>query len=118
MRLFGLITSFVLVCCVALPMTAAAADAGTAKAVVIDVRSQKEWSEGHLGGAVLLPLEQVEAGIARVAPDRKQKIQLYCRSGRRSGIALEMLKKLGYENVSNEGGLKEASEKLNRPIVK
>ena len=118
MRLFGILFSLALFGCTALPLTAGPAGENAAKAVVIDVRSQKEWSEGHLEGAVLLPLEQVEAGIEKVVPDRKQQIQLYCRTGRRSGIAQESLKKLGYENVSNEGSLKEASEKLRRPIVK
>jgi phage shock protein E len=89
-----------------------------AKPLLIDVRTGPEWNEGHLEGAILIPYDKIEEGIAKSAPDKKTKIQLYCRSGRRSGIAMNVLKKLGYEDVSNYGSVKDASEKLQIPVVK
>jgi len=86
--------------------------------LLIDVRTEAEWNEGHLEGAVLIPYDKIGEGIAKSAPDKKMKINLYCRTGRRSGIALETLKKLGYDHVTNFGSVKDASEKLNVPVVK
>jgi len=86
--------------------------------LLIDVRTEPEWNEGHLEGSILVPYEKIGEEIVTLAPDTKTKINLYCRSGRRSGIALETLKKLGYEDVTNYGSLKDASEKLLIPVVK
>jgi len=86
--------------------------------LLIDVRTGPEWTEGHLEGAILIPYDKIGEGIAKIAPDKKTKINLYCRTGRRSGIALETLKKLGYDDVTNYGSVKDASEKLHIPVVK
>jgi phage shock protein E len=88
------------------------------KTIVIDVRTEAEWKEGHLEGAILIPYETIGVEITKIAPDKQTDIRLYCRSGRRSGIALDTLKKLGYENVSNDGSVKSASETLKIPVVK
>ena len=76
--------------------------------VWIDVRSAEEFSEGHLSGAILIPHDQIEAGIARLdlAPDTP--IYLYCRSGRRAGMARDRLHALNYSAVINVGGLEDA----------
>lgn len=87
-------------------------------ALLIDVRTEAEWKEGHLAGAILIPYDRIGEEIAKVAPDKKLKIHLYCRSGRRSGIALDTLKKSGYEDVTNFGSVREASDTLNIPIIK
>ena len=86
--------------------------------IIIDVRTEAEWAAGHLEGAVLIPHEQVGEGIIRVTADKKARIYLYCRSGRRSGIALEMLKKAGYENLINLETLENASKVLDRSVVR
>lgn len=98
---------------------AMAADTVTPRSpVVIDVRTEQEWKAGHLEGAVLIPHEQISEGITKTISDKKKKIFLYCRSGRRSGIAQDLLQKNGYENVINLGSLEKASRELGRPIVK
>lgn len=79
---------------------------------VIDVRTEKEWTAGHVEGAALIPHEQIADRIAGVVADKDAPIALYCRSGRRSGIAMESLKKLGYTNVVNYGGFGEASKRI------
>jgi phage shock protein E len=90
----------------------------TAPAVIIDVRSEAEWNEGHLEGAVLIPYDRIETGITAMGVDKKTRIFLYCRSGRRTGIAFDALKKIGYDELINLETLENASKTLNRAIVK
>ena len=87
-------------------------------AVVIDVRTETEWNEGHLEGAGLIPYDRIEDGIKSVPVDKKSRIYLYCRSGRRTDIAFDVLKKAGYEDLVNLRTLENASKTLNRAIVK
>jgi len=84
----------------------------------IDVRSVEEFQAGHLEGAVNIVHTDIAAKIATVTQDKNAEIQLYCRSGRRSGLAEAELKKLGFTNVHNAGGyeaLKAAAEKGGKP---
>lgn len=73
--------------------------------VILDVREQYEYDESHIPGAVLLPLGQVEEKAQEVLPDKDQLILVYCRSGRRSKQAAEVLVKLGYTNIKEFGGI-------------
>lgn len=86
-------------------------------ALIIDVRTAQEWDAGHLAAATHLQLENVAAGIQDLAKDRDQIIYLYCRSGNRSGQALQILERQGYSNVINAGGIADASKLLNQQIV-
>jgi phage shock protein E len=95
-----------------------AAENGNAAPLIIDARTEAEWNEGHLEGAVLIPYDTIAQGITAVAPDKKTEIYLYCRTGRRSGIALETLKKAGYSNLTNLGSKENAAKELGKPIVK
>lgn len=99
-------------------VAALAAGKEGAAPVIVDVRTVAEWNEGHLEGAVLIPHDKIEEGIVAVAPDKSTKIHLYCRSGRRTGIAVEALKKAGYQQLDNLGTLENAAQVLQRPIVK
>ncbi|MBT1073132.1 rhodanese-like domain-containing protein [Pelotalea chapellei] len=108
----------IMMVCGLLAGNATAAEKATAQPVVVDVRSQQEWLTGHLEGAVLIPHEQIVEGIAKVTSDKKAKILLYCRSGRRTAIAIDELKKNGYENLINLGSIENASKELGRAIVK
>jgi phage shock protein E len=112
------ITVVLLLIVVVLPALVSAGNNATAKPLVIDVRTEPEWKEGHLEGAIRIPYEIIGEEITKVAPDKKTKIIVYCKTGRRSGIALDTLKKLGYEDVTNLNNATEASEKLNIPIIK
>lgn len=72
--------------------------------LLIDVRSPMEFRSGHLKGAINLPLGAVAAQADRLgAKDRE--IVLYCRSGNRSGMALGQLRRLGFTNLKNLGGV-------------
>jgi phage shock protein E len=97
---------------------AGSADTGAGRAVLIDVRTEAEWNAGRLKGAILIPYDRIGAEIGTAVPDKKTKIDLYCRSGRRSGIGLETLKKQGYADVTNLGSMEDAARMLSLPIVK
>lgn len=73
--------------------------------IVLDVREQEEFDEGHIKGAVLLPYTEIVDKAESVIPDKDALILVYCRSGRRSKIAAESLASLGYTNVKEFGGI-------------
>ncbi|RRD88684.1 rhodanese-like domain-containing protein [Conchiformibius steedae] len=79
--------------------------------LLIDVRSPEEFAAGHLDGAINIPHEQIAEQIARFTQDKNAEIQLYCRSGRRSGVALETLQGMGYKNLSNLGAYDDLKKK-------
>ena len=73
--------------------------------VILDVREQNEYDEGHIPGAILIPYTEIENKAESMIPDKNKEILVYCRSGRRSKIAAESLVKLGYTNVKEFGGI-------------
>ncbi len=87
-------------------------------AVLLDVRSPEEYASGYLQGARNIPHDRIGTEIAAVVPDKSAQVILYCRSGRRANTALEVMRAMGYTNVSNYGGLEDAQERLGLPVVK
>jgi phage shock protein E len=75
-----------------------------AGAKVIDVRTEAEFRENHITGAINVPLDRLKEEIARVAPDREKPLLVHCQSGGRSGIGKQSLKSIGYKQVYNLGG--------------
>ncbi|MDS4040290.1 MAG: rhodanese-like domain-containing protein [Candidatus Competibacter sp.] len=73
--------------------------------LLIDVRTPEEYRSEHVRTAVNIPYDEIASRIAAIAPDHHTRIALYCRSGRRSGIAEQTLHQLGYSQVENKGGL-------------
>ena len=73
--------------------------------IIIDARTQEEYDEGHIPGAILMPEYEIADRAEKELPDKDQLILVYCRSGRRSKIASEELVKLGYTNVKEFGGI-------------
>lgn len=85
-------------------------------AVLIDVRTVQEFNAGALTGAVNIPHEEIGEKIQNVVPDKSTPVYLYCRSGRRSGIAENTLKHLGYSATCDLGGINDAEAKLALPV--
>jgi phage shock protein E len=85
--------------------------------LIIDVRTEGECNAGHLASATHLPLDIFEQNIVSFIKDKQRTVYLYCRSGNRSGKALQIMQDLGYINAKNAGGLAEASELLELKIV-
>jgi rhodanese-related sulfurtransferase len=80
------------------------------KITVIDVRTQAEWNEGHINGATLMPLDTLPNTYTKLP--KTGKLIVYCRSGHRSGQAVQFLLAHGYKNaVSMNGGYMAWSQK-------
>ena len=73
--------------------------------ILLDVRTQEEYDEKHIPGAVLIPNTEIAELAETVMPDKDQLILVYCRSGRRSKLAAEALAELGYTNIREFGGI-------------
>jgi phage shock protein E len=82
---------------------------------LLDVRTKEEWDRDHIAGAILIPHDRIGTQIADIIPDQKAPIALFCKSGRRSGIALDVLRAMGYDHAENFGGIKDARRKMNLP---
>lgn len=69
---------------------------------ILDVREPEEYELGHLDGAINIPSQSLMAGVPELKDTPKDTpLLVYCRTGSRSGIALQILKQLGFTNVTN-----------------
>ncbi|WP_370979549.1 rhodanese-like domain-containing protein [Agaribacterium sp. ZY112] len=75
-----------------------------AETVWIDVRSAGEFNSGHIEGALNIVYSDIVAGVREQGIDKDDQIMLYCRSGRRSGIATDALLQAGWTGAVNRGG--------------
>lgn len=82
------------------------------QALWIDVRTAEEYGDWHVPGASNIPYEEIAERIGEVTSDKDASILLYCRSGRRSGIALKALHEAGFKNAVNVGGLDDARREI------
>lgn len=73
--------------------------------IILDVRTQEEYDQGHIPGAILIPDTEIKAKAEEVLTDKDQLLLVYCRSGRRSKLAAEALVELGYTNIKEFGGI-------------
>ena len=78
---------------------------GLEKFVLLDARSEEEFSEGHIPGAMVIPHDEIEERAEAEIPEKDVPVFVYCRSGRRSKIAAEALVSLGYSEVYEFGGI-------------
>jgi rhodanese-related sulfurtransferase len=77
------------------------------EAVIVDVRDEDEWDEGHIPGATHMSRGTVEFDIEEKFPDPNAMIICHCGGGGRGALATESLQKMGYKNVRNmTGGFK------------
>ena len=78
-------------------------EAGT-DALIVDVRTQEEYDKGHIPGAVLVPIDDIEAGKLEALPDKNREMVVYCWTGRRSEKSAAALAEDGYSHVCDIGG--------------
>ena len=84
-------------------------------AYLLDVRTVEEWNQGHIDGAVLIPLDQLDARVNEVPKD--QYVLIICRSGNRSGQARDILRGYGFDRTTSiSGGINAWIEK-GLPVV-
>jgi len=88
-----------------------------ADAMVIDVRTAEEFALGHYPGAINIPHEQIVAGLAARSVPLDTPLALYCRSGNRSGRAVEALRTAGFSTLQNAGDLKTLLEIQHRTMT-
>lgn len=74
-------------------------------AVLLDVRTEAEFAEGHIEGAQQLAVEELLDRTGELPADKNTPIVIYCRSGRRSALAAEQLAGLGYTTLYDLGGI-------------
>ena len=77
----------------------------TEEVVILDVRTDAEFAEYHIEGAILIPDTDLEALAPEKLPDKSQKILVYCRSGRRSEASARLLIQMGYTAIYDFGGI-------------
>ena len=73
--------------------------------IILDVRTEEEFAEGHIAGAILIPDYKIGEKAESILTDKEQLILIYCRSGRRSKNAASELATLGYTNIKEFGGI-------------
>lgn len=73
--------------------------------IILDVRTQEEYDESHIPGAIVIPNTEIETRAEQELTDKGQMILVYCRSGRRSKQAAEILVALGYTDIKEFGGI-------------
>ena len=85
----------------------------TKGAILLDVRTEEEYRRGHIGGARNIPVEKIDNAV-NLLHDKSAPIFVYCQAGTRARKAVSKLKKLGYTNVNNIGGLDNFQGQLQR----
>lgn len=88
------------------------------KAVVVDVCEPAEFAAGHVTGAKNIPLGDLEARLPGVVKNKALPLILVCASGARSGRAVAIAKKLGYEQAQSLGGGLKSWKDANLPVEK
>lgn len=75
--------------------------AAPAEVLYVDVRTPEEFAEGHVAGAVNIPHDRMAARWGEIAAHRDRPVVLYCRTGRRSEMALDVLRERGFSDLRN-----------------
>jgi len=86
--------------------------------LILDVRSSKEYSEGHIPGAVNIPYDQLADHLSDLHAAKTDEIVVHCQSGHRAGIAEKTLTNAGYSNVRDLDGHMSAWKRDGYPIEK
>lgn len=87
--------------------------------LILDVRSSEEYAEGHIPGAMNIPFDQLGARLAEIGAYKDKDIVLYCKSGRRAGIAANTLRVAGFSKLLHlEGDMNAWLSNGNLPIKK
>lgn len=85
---------------------------------LLDVRTPEEFAEGHVPGAVNVPHDQVEKRLAELDSARGKDVVLYCRSGRRAGLAADVLSRAGFRKLQHLEGDMQGWTAAGRPVEK
>jgi rhodanese-related sulfurtransferase len=89
---------------------------GSGDLLILDVRTAKEFDEGHVPGAVNISHDELESRLAEIEAQRGADVVVYCRSGRRAGMALDLLARAGFERLHHLEGDYLAWSAADRPV--
>ena len=89
---------------------------GDAGLVILDVRSAEEFAAGHVPGAINVPHDALEGRLSSLPELQDRDVVVYCRSGRRAALALDVLKRHGYSRLLHLAGDMEAWTQAARPV--
>lgn len=84
---------------------------------VIDVRTPEEFSEGYVKGAVNIDVSNSNFESQIASLDKEASYSIYCRSGNRSAVAVEIMRNAGFTNVVDLGAVEDAAKALSLPVV-
>ena len=85
--------------------------------VILDVRSPEEFAEGHIPGAINVPYDQIAANLDSLASFLTAEVVVYCRTGRRAGVAEKALREAGFTRVMDLEGHMTTWNEAGLPIV-
>jgi len=83
--------------------------------VLVDVRTPQEFNEGHVSGAINIPLDTIETSFESQFEDKNVRLFIICRSGNRSAQAASILQRLGYTDITDIGGILNWPQPLVQP---
>jgi phage shock protein E len=83
-------------------------------AIILDVREDYEYKEGHIKGCLHIPLHMLEDHACEALEDLHQPIYVYCRAGVRSKVGCHILESQGYDKVYNLGAISDWPEELEK----
>lgn len=86
--------------------------------IIIDVRTEDEYTQGHIAGAINIPYNHLLQHQDKITAYKDQQVILYCRSGRRAEIAATTLQELGFKKLIDLNGHMILWEQLRYPLVK
>jgi len=86
--------------------------------VLLDVRTEEEYKEGHIAGAVNISHDILAQNLSQLSADKQKAIVVYCRSGRRAAIAEALLRSNGFENIKHLQGDMKLWQANDLPIVR
>jgi rhodanese-related sulfurtransferase len=86
--------------------------------LLVDVREESEWANGHVRDAIHLSKGIIERDIDKLIPDTGTKVILYCGGGFRSALAADNIQKMGYKNVESMDGGYSAWQQAGLPTSK
>ena len=85
---------------------------------ILDVRTVKEFNQGHIRNAINIPLSDLMFGMKRLGADKTRELIIYCRSGRRAAVAIKFLSRYHFTNIRGLRGHLNAWVRNGRPLVR
>jgi|TARA_B000000565_G_scaffold229691_1_gene187596 phage shock protein E len=87
------------------------------ESLIIDVRTDNEWNNGYIENAKHIPISELKKRLSEIQAFKDQPVFTYCAAGKRAERAKNLLIENGFTNVTNLGGIQDASTKLDKDIV-